>query len=97
VTAGFMDVALPVSGEGEKSYIIYIRDTGETVQDLNSELFLIIVEALVFGLAISVLLSFILAKTMITPIERLTDGAERVASGVFPIGSKWRPRMKSAF
>lgn len=83
VTAGYMDVALPLSGEGGKSYVIYIRDTGETVQDLNSELFLIIVEALVFGLAISVLLSFILAKTMITPIERLTDGAERVASGDF--------------
>ncbi len=77
--------------------MIYIRDTGETVQDLNSELFLIIVEALVFGLAISVLLSFILAKTMITPIERLTDAQSGWRRGIFPTGSKWRPRMKSAF
>lgn len=82
VTAAYMDVAIPISG-GEHSFIIYIKDTRETVQDLNSELFLIIVEALIFGLAISVLLSFLLAKTMITPIERLTDGAERVASGDF--------------
>ena len=32
---------------------------------------------------ISVLLSFLLSKTMITPIERLTEGAERVAAGNF--------------
>ena len=35
------------------------------------------------GLLISVLLSFLLSKTMIIPIERLTEGAERVASGDF--------------
>ncbi len=40
-------------------------------------------EALVFGLVISVLLSFLLSKTMITPIQRLTEGAMRVAEGDF--------------
>ena len=35
------------------------------------------------GLLISVLLSFLLSKTMIIPIERLTERAERVAAGDF--------------
>ena len=49
----------------------------------NSELITLIVEALIFGLIISVLLSFLLSKTLTTPIERLTEGAERVADGDF--------------
>ena len=44
---------------------------------------ILILEALAFGIAISVLLSFLLSKTLITPIERLTEGAEEVASGDF--------------
>jgi len=91
VTADYMDVAIPIT-RGAVPYIIYIYDTRQTVQDLNSELFLLIIRALVVGLIISVLLSFLLAKTMITPIERLTDGARRVASGDFShkieVGSK---------
>lgn len=82
VTASYMDVAIPIT-RGSVSYIIYIRDNRQTVQNLNNELFTLIIEALVFGLVISVLLSFLLAKTMITPIERLTDGVRRVAGGDF--------------
>ena len=58
-----MDVALPIDG-GDNSYIIYIRDTGETGASLNTELFMIILEALIIGLIISVLLSFLLSKSM---------------------------------
>ena len=77
-----MDVAIPISG-GDNSYIIYIRDNRSTVSSLNSELLIIILQALLVGLLISVLLSFLLSKTMINPIEKLTEGAERVASGDF--------------
>ena len=80
--ASYMDVAIPVT-RGDNSYIIYVLDNRTTVENLTSELFALILEALVFGLVISVLLSFLLAKTMITPIERLTDAAERVADGDF--------------
>ena len=82
ITARYMDVAIPITGEGG-AFIIYIYDNRETVSELNSQLFLIIVQALLVGLLISVLLSFLLSKTMITPIERLTEGAERVAAGDF--------------
>ncbi|WP_297211945.1 ATP-binding protein [uncultured Flavonifractor sp.] len=81
-TAPYMDVAVAVQ-RGESRYIIYVRDDGTNAAALNSELMTLIVEALVFGLIISVLLSFLLSKTLITPIERLTEGAERVADGDF--------------
>ena len=82
ITADYMDVAIPIIG-GDNAYIIYILDNKDTVTDLNSQIFLIIMQALVIGLLISVLLSFLLSKTMVGPIEKLTAGAERVAAGDF--------------
>ena len=82
VAANYMDVAIPIT-RGDSSYVIYILDNRATVQSLSNQLFILILEALVFGLVISVLLSFLLSKTMITPIERLTDAAKRVAGGDF--------------
>ena len=82
ITANYMDVAIPITG-GESAYIIYIYDNRDTVNSLNSQLFLIIVQALLVGLLISVLLSFLLSKTMIIPIERLTERAEQVSAGDF--------------
>ena len=78
----YMDVAIPIQ-RGEESYIIYILDNKATANNLTDQMFMLIVEALLFGLAISILLSFLLSKTMVTPIQRLTDGARRVAEGDF--------------
>ena len=77
-TADYMDVALPFDG-----YIVYIIDNKDTVRSLNDELFSIILESLLIGLAISVLLSLLLAKTMVTPLQKLTRAAEKVAAGDF--------------
>ena len=82
ITADYMDAAIPILGGGN-AFIIYILDNRETVSGLNSQLFLIIMQALIIGLLISVLLSFLLSKTMVGPIEKLTAGAERVADGDF--------------
>jgi len=82
MAARYMDVAIPIQ-RGLGRYIIYIKDNRDTVDQLNGQLFLLIMEALIFGLVISVLLSFLLSKTMVTPIQRLTEGAERVANGDF--------------
>ena len=81
-TSPYMDVAVAVE-RGPSRYIIYVRDDGTSAATLNNELMTLIVEALLFGLVITVLLSFLLSKTLITPIERLTEGAERVADGDF--------------
>ena len=82
VAADYMDVAIPID-RGDGQYILYIKDNRATVDQLNDQLFMLIMQALVFGLVISVLLSLVLSKTMVTPIQRLTDGAERVAGGDF--------------
>ena len=82
ITADYMDAAIPIFG-GDNAFIIYILDNRDTVSGLNEQLFVIIMQALFIGLLISVLLSFLLSKTMVGPIEKLTAGAERVASGNF--------------
>ncbi len=80
--ADFMDVAIPLSGEGG-SYILYIIDNKATVQSLNDDLARIILQAMVIGLMISVLMSLLLAKTLVTPLQELTHAAESVAGGDF--------------
>lgn len=82
IAGEYMDVAIPILGGGN-AYIIYILDTKDTVTGLNEELMGIIMQALFIGLLISVLLSFLLSKTMVGPIEKLTAGAEKVAAGDF--------------
>ena len=78
----YMDVAIPIQRGGE-SYVIYIRDNKTTANDLTDQMLKLIVEALAFGLVISILLSFLLSKTMVTPIQKLTEGAMRVAERDF--------------
>lgn len=82
LTAKFMDVAIPIT-RGDTPYIICILDNRQAAQDLSGEMFVLIIEALGFGLLISILLSFLLSKTMIIPIQRLTESAKRMAQGDF--------------
>ena len=82
ITANYIDVAVPISG-GENSFIVYIRDNRARSQELSTELFMIIVEALLFGALISILLSFLLSKTMTNPIEVLIRSARGMARGEF--------------
>ena len=81
-TANYMDLALPIT-RGDSDYIIYILDQRAYVRELNSQLFQLIIEALAFGLIISVLLSFLLSRAMVNPIRALTRGVKRVADGDF--------------
>jgi len=83
-SAAYMDVAVPIQGR-QQSYIVYIKDNKQRVHDLNMQLFMIIVEALIVGLVISLLLSLLLSKTMIIPLQSLTRGANRVAQGDFSL------------
>ena len=82
LTANYMDLAIPIQ-RGDQSFIIYILDLRETVRELNNQMFQLILEALLFGLVISALLSFLLSRAMVTPIQALTRGALQVAKGDF--------------
>lgn len=80
--ADYMDIAIPIQ-RGDEHYIIYIVDNKAAVSELTDQMLILILEALGFGLLISILLSFLLSKTITTPIQRLTEGAMRVAEGDF--------------
>ena len=80
----YMDVAMPVLDEyGNTMYVVYIKDNKQTVRDLNSALITLILQAVAVGLVISVLLSFILSKTLLQPIISMTKAAEAMAGGDF--------------
>ncbi|MDR3207555.1 MAG: cell wall metabolism sensor histidine kinase WalK [Oscillospiraceae bacterium] len=81
----YMDAAVPIKGNGD-TYIIYIRDTKESLQTLISQLFVIILEALAVGVALALLLSLVLSKAITNPLERLTHSALRLAEGHFDEG-----------
>ena len=69
ITNNYMDLAVPVDA-ASGSYIAYIRDNRATVDALTSELLSIILRALVLGLVICVILSFLLARSSSRPSAR---------------------------
>ena len=82
MTADYMDVAVPIQGDGG-SFVVCVRDNRQTATALTREMLTVILEALVIGFLISILLSFLLAKTMVQPIQRLTRAARSMAAGDF--------------
>lgn len=82
VLDSYMDAAYPIDG-GDQQYIIYIKDDKQEIQDLSWRFFGIVLEAMVFGLLVAVLLSFLLSKTITTPIEDIKEQARLVAEGDF--------------
>ena len=78
----YMDVAIPITGDAG-TYILYIKDNKSDLTELTWMLFSVTIQVVMFGLLFSVLLSFLLSKTMTTPIENITKGAARLASGEF--------------
>lgn len=80
--ADSLDFCIRIASESE-SYLVYVRDSKEEMQDLNWMLFSIILQALLFGSLFAILLSFFLAKTITAPIQSLTRGAQQIAAGEF--------------
>ena len=85
VSDSIMDVAVPVDMDenGSVDYIVYIADDKQEISDLSWRFFQIVMQAMMFGLLAAILLSFLLSKTITTPIERITEGAKSVAEGNF--------------
>lgn len=82
ITTSYMDLAVPIRGDGA-SYIVYVLDSKTTVNALTSDVMAIILRSLVMGLAICLVLSFLLAQLLITPLRALTAGTRQVAAGDF--------------
>lgn len=82
VIDSYMDAAYPIEG-GAQDYIIYIKDDKQEIQTLSWRFFSIVMETMIFGLLVAVLLSFLLSKTITTPIENIKEQARLVAAGDF--------------
>ncbi len=81
--SSIMDYAIPIGENDEVSYIIYITDTKEEVNEIITNMFLNIFWALIFGLLISAILGFFLSRTIISPISTLQNRSESMAEGDF--------------
>lgn len=85
VSDSIMDIAIPLDqdDDGTVDYIVYLTDDKREISDLTWRFFQIIMQAMMFGLLAAILLSFLLSKTITTPIERITEGARSIAKGNF--------------
>lgn len=81
ISSGYIDRACPISVGDEVKYIVYIKDTKQDMQNLTSSMFAIILRSMLFALLIAVILSFLFAKTITNPIERITKGAKLLSLG----------------
>ena len=76
VKLDYIDYAYPLN-----NHIIYVRDTKAELLDINHNVILIIAQALLFGVLISMLLGFFMSKTLTRPIINITNKAENIADG----------------
>ena len=84
ITDSVFDLAVPVGADNHR-YIVYIRDGKSDARALEWMLISIVLQAILFGLVVAILLSFVLSKTLTKPIEELTRGAKRVSEGEFEL------------
>lgn len=83
VIDSYMDYAIPVCLNGAVRFIVYINDDKQEISELSYRYFAIVMQAMMFGLVVAILLSFLLSKTITTPLENITQGAKRIADGDF--------------
>jgi two-component system sensor histidine kinase VicK len=79
----YMDYAVPLKDGEIVKYIIYVRDTKEETNNVVENIFRIMMQAMVLGLVISLLFAILLSKTILAPIESLTQKAKKISSGDF--------------
>ena len=80
----YFDVAVPIRDEqGTVLFVVGVLDDKSELQELNWNLFTILIRAILFGLVVAIFLSFLLSKTITTPVEKLTEQAARIAAGDF--------------
>ncbi len=79
----YFDVAIPVRSGDNILFVAGVLDDKTELEDLTWNLVTILIRAMLFGLIVAVLLSFLLGKTITNPVERLTKHASQIAAGDF--------------
>ena len=78
----YMDYALPVGADGAR-YIIYVRDTKDELNSILKNIVTVILRSVLIALFITIVLGFLLGRTISSPIITLTKRAEKIAGGDF--------------
>ncbi len=78
-----MEYAVPLNVEGGDGYILYITDNKQEMNDVLTNMLTILLQSLLLGVAIAVILGYILSRTITIPIVGLTKRAEKLAKGEF--------------
>lgn len=78
----YMDYAVSV-GEENNRYIIYVRDTKDELNGITRNIIYVVIQSLLVALVITILLAYLLSRTITSPIITLTKRAERIAGGNF--------------
>ena len=81
----YFDVAIPVVSSNN-TYVIGVMDTKSDLNAFTVNMVEALVRAMVFGLVIVILLSFLLSKTITNPVAKLTNTATKIAAGNFDDG-----------
>lgn len=82
VKSGFMDYAYPIKDNG-LHFIIYIKDNKTEVNQISHSLFMVVMQAILYGALISIVIGYFMSKTITVPIRNLTGKASRMAEGNF--------------
>lgn len=78
-----MDYAIPLKSGESVEYIVYIKDEKEDSNNILRSIFTIILQALLLGIALSLVFAILLSITIISPIKSLTQKSKKMASGDF--------------
>ena len=78
----YMDYAIYIEN-GQNRCILYVKDNLVRMHRLSGMLFNIIMQSVMIGLALAILLSFVLANAITKPILSLTKGTIKIAEGEY--------------
>lgn len=79
----YMDYAVPVKVNDKVRYIVYIKDSKEEIDGITSNVLVIVFEALLLAIIVSIVIGYLLSKTITVPIINLTKRAQKLAAGEF--------------
>jgi signal transduction histidine kinase len=79
-----MDIAIPILGaETGSRYIVYIIDNRQVAQNQTREIFRLIIQSVVIGFAVTTVISLIISKAILSPVQGMTKAAAAMADGDF--------------
>lgn len=78
----YMDFAVSIGADSAK-YIIYIKDTKDELNSISNNIVVEMIRSTLIALAITIVLAYLLGRTVSLPIMNLTARAEKIAAGDF--------------